>query len=104
MTLSLPASDEILKKAISHKCANCYAAMSLCNQLGGSLTDEWKLCHSYTLKQLLEEATERHLDLSNVRSSVDGIPVKDSLYYKRATGAFTEAEFQKAFKLWQNGG
>lgn len=96
-------SVEKLKKAISLKCANCYAAMEFANILGGSKTDEWILCHSYTLKQLLDEANSLGVDLSEVKSSIDHIPVKDSLYYKRATGEMTEQEFRAAFKKWQNG-
>lgn len=97
-------SIDRLKKAISLKCANCYAAMEFANALGGSKTDEWILCHSFTLKQLLDEANAQNVDLSDVKSSIDNIPVKDSLYYKRATGEMTEQEFRAAFKKWQNGG
>lgn len=96
-------SIEKLKKAISLKCANCYAAMEFANALGGSKTDEWILCHSFTLKQLLEEANSQGVDLSDVKSSIDDIPVKDSLYYKRATGDMTEQEFRAAFSKWQRG-
>jgi len=96
-------SKEALKKAISLKCANCYGAMEFANALGGSKTDEWILCHSYTLKQLLDEANSLGLDLSDVKSSIDEIPVKDSLYYKRATGEMDEKEFRAAFSKWQRG-
>lgn len=96
-------STDKLKKAISLKCANCYGAMEFANALGGSKTDEWILCHSFTLKQLLDEANSLGLDLSDVKSSIDDIPVKDSLYYKRATGEMTEQEFRAAFSKWQKG-
>lgn len=96
-------STDKLKKAISLKCANCYGAMSMCNALGGMATDEWILCHAYTLKQLLDEANSLGLDLSDVKSSIDDKPVKETLYYKRATGEMTEQEFQTAFRKWQKG-
>ena len=102
--INLPAKIEGLKKAISLKCANCYAAMSFANLLGGTMSEAWYLCHNYTLKQLLDEANAQGVDLSDVKSSIDDIPVKDSLYYKRATGEMTEQEFKAAFKKWQNGG
>jgi len=96
-------SIDKLKKAISLKCANCYAAMEFANALGGSKTDEWILCHSFTLKQLLDEANAQGVDLSDVKSSIDNIPVQESLYYKRATGDMTEQEFRAAFSKWQRG-
>jgi hypothetical protein len=96
-------SVEDLKKAISLKCANCYAAMSFANALGGSRTDAWYLCHAHTLKELLDEANTQGVDLSDVKSSIDNIPVKESLYYKRATGDMTEQEFKAAFSKWQRG-
>lgn len=103
LTIERTPSSEDLKKAISLKCANCYAAMSFANALGGSRTDAWYLCHAYTLKELLDEASSLGVDLSDVKSSIDNIPVKDSLYYKQATGEMTEQEFKTAFKKWQNG-
>lgn len=96
-------STDDLKKAISLKCANCYAAMQFANILGGSRTDAWHLCHAHTLKELVDEANSLGVDLSDVKSAIDNIPVKDSLYYKRAMGIMTEQEFKAAFKKWQNG-
>lgn len=103
LTVERVISTDKLKKAISLKCANCYGAMEFANALGGYKSDEWILCHSYTLKQLLDEANSLGLDLSDVKASIDDIPVKDSLYYKRATGEITEQAFRAAFKKWQNG-
>jgi hypothetical protein len=96
-------SKEDLIKAISLKCANCYAAMSFANALGGSRTDAWYLCHAYTLKQLVDEADSLGVDLSDVKSAIDHIPVKESLYYKRAMKLMTEQEFKAAFSKWQKG-
>lgn len=95
---------QALKEAICLKCANCYVAMSFANVLGGTPSDAWYLCHAYPLKALLAEARERGLDLSGLKAAVDGIPIEQSLYYKRATGAMTEDEFQAAFREWQKGG
>jgi hypothetical protein len=77
--------------------------MSFANAIGGSRTDAWYLCHNYTLKELVDEADSYSVDLSDVKSSIDNIPVKESLYYKRAMGLITEQEFKAAFKKWQNG-
>ena len=96
-------SHKELKEAIRLKCANCYAAMSFANALGGSRTDAWYLCHTYTLKQLLDEADSIDLDLSDLKSAIDNIPVKESLYYKQAMGLMTEEEFRAAFRKWQKG-
>jgi hypothetical protein len=96
-------SAEELKEAISIKCANCYAAMSFANALGGSRTDAWYLCRAYTLKQLLDEASSIGLNLSGLKSAIDDIPIEESLYYKRATGEMDEQEFRAAFSKWQRG-
>lgn len=96
-------SHDSLKKAISLRCANCFAAMQFANILGGTQTDAWYLCHTYTLRQLVDEANSLGLDLSEVKSSIDDKPVKETLYYKRAMDLITEQEFRAAFKKWQNG-
>lgn len=96
-------SVESLKQAICLKCANCYGAMSFANAIGGSKTDAWALCHAYELKQLLEEAEAQGLDLGDARAAVTNEPVRETLYYRRATGELSEAEFQKAFRAWQRG-
>lgn len=96
-------STEDLKKAICLKCANCYAAMQFANILGGSRTDAWYLCHAYTLKQLVDEANSLGVDLKGLKSSIDNIPIEDSLYYKRAMDLMTEQEFRAAFSKWQRG-
>lgn len=92
-----------LKEAICLKCANCYGAMSFANALGGSRTDAWFLCHTYTLKQLLEEARQQNLDLSGLKCAVENQPIEETLYYKRASGLITEQEFKTAFSKWQKG-
>ena len=98
-----PIAVKALEEAICLKCSNCYEAMSFANALGGSRTDAWYLCHTYSLKELLAEATERKLDLSRLMTSVEATRVVDSLYYKRATGLMTEDEFQEEFRKWQGG-
>ena len=34
---------------------------------------------------------------------IDRKPVQETLYWKRATGEMTEAEFKAAFSKWQRG-
>jgi hypothetical protein len=73
-----------LREAIRLRTANCYAAMSFANALGGMRTDAWTLCHNHTLKELLAEAEAQQLDLDELKSAIDDIPVKQTLYYRRA--------------------
>ena len=100
---TVPISVEALKEAISLKCANCYGAMAFANALCGGRTDAWLLCHTYPLEKLLEEAEARNLDLSDLKSAIDDVPVQETLYYKRAKNLITESEFRAAFAKWQRG-
>ena len=95
-------SHKALKEAICLKCANCYGAMSFANALGGSKTDAWLLCHAYSLKVLLGEAAAQKIDLNGLVSAIDNQPIEQTMYYRRATGAITEEEFQAEFRKWQN--
>ena len=103
ITLEQEITDKDLTKAISLKCANCYGALSFANALGGSQDVPWQLCHKYPLKDLLEEAEQRKIDLTNVNAAVEVIPVQETMYYKRAKGIITEEEFQKLFRKWKRG-
>ena len=97
------ASEKDLLEAIHLKCANCYGAMSMVNALGGIRTNTWMLCHTYTLKRLLDEAEVLGLDLSQLKTAVHNTPVTESMYYKRAKGIVTESEFNELFKQWREG-
>jgi hypothetical protein len=101
--ITISPNPEDVKEAIRLKCANCYGALAMCNRLGGTATKAWDLCHSYSLKDLLEHAKEANIDLKGIKAAVDNTPIEDSLYYKRATGIFTEEEFQTEFCKWKNG-
>lgn len=103
MALAMTVTDAELKTAISYKCSNCYAAMAMGNRIVGGRDNVLALCLSTTLASMLEEATERGIDVASLHCAVGEQPVKDSLYYKRATGEMTEREFLDAFRRWQNG-
>jgi hypothetical protein len=92
-----------LKEAISLRCAMCYTVMSIANQIGGSRTDAWLLCHSHSLKELLEEADALGLDLDDVKASIDDIPVKDTLLYRNARGLVSKDEWNAFVRRWKNG-
>lgn len=96
-------TNKDLTKAISLKCANCYGAMSFANALGGYQDIPWQLCHKYPLKDLIEEAENRNIDLSNVNAAVEVMPVKETMFYKRAKGLITEQEFKELFRKWKRG-
>ena len=98
-----PATPEQIRGAVSLKCANCYGAMSFANAIGGALCAEWVLCHAHTLKALLAFATAQGISLDGLLSAVDKTPVQETLYYRRAAGLMTEAEFQVEFSKWQRG-
>ena len=97
-------NDLDLKEAISLKCAMCYGALSFANAIGGFLTKPWELCHTYSLKDLLLEAEERKIDLSDTKSAIDGKPIRDTLYYKKAKGLISDEEYKNRIKEWKNGG
>lgn len=97
------AKPEDIKDAIHLKSANCWCALSIANALGGTPSPGWDLAHAIPLKRLIEVAKERNIDLAGLKSAVDGIPVEESLYFRRAAGTMTEEEFRKAFRAWQNG-
>lgn len=101
--LEVEITDKDLTKAISLKCANCYGALSFANALGGYQNIPWKLCHKYPLKDLIDEAERRNIDLSKVNADVEVMPVIDTMYYKRAKGLITEDEFQQLFRKWRRG-
>lgn len=103
ITLKREITDKDLTEAISLKCANCYGALSFANALGGYQDTPWQLCHKYPLKDLLEEAEQRNIDLSGVNAAVEVMPVMDTMYYKRAKGLITEKEFNELFNKWQRG-
>ncbi len=104
LKVEYPITDADVKEAISLKCANCYGALNMANAMGGADSVPWKLCRLYPLKDLLDDASRRGIDLTSLKAAVDGTPVTESLYYKRAAGVMTEQEFQAAFRVWQNGG
>ncbi len=97
------ASVTDIKDAVRLKCANCYGAMAMANAIGGSRTPGWDLCHGHSLKEILAEAKEQQIDLSGVKSAVDDKPVETTLYFQRAAGTITEAEFKTKFREWQEG-
>lgn len=103
MTISIKPKAEDVKKAICLKCAPCYGAMSFCNVLGGSRSNAWDLCHSFTLKQLLDEAKEQNIELRGLVCAVENIPIEDTFYYKQAMGLVTEQEFRELFNKWKRG-
>lgn len=103
LSIETPVTNKDLIEAIQLKCSPCYAAMAMCNALGGSVTVPWTLCHSQTLKTLVDEANTRLVSLDGVECSVEKQPIKETMYYKRAMGLITEDEFQAAFRKWKNG-
>ncbi len=96
-------SVESLKEAIRLRCAMCYTAMSFANEIGGSRTDAWDLCHKHSLKELLEEADAQGLDLDGIRAAIDDVPVKDTLLYRNARGLVPKDEWEAFIRRWKNG-
>lgn len=103
MAVTIEPKPEDVKEAIRLKCANCWGVLAMANSLGGSDTPAWTLAHTTKLKDLLDHAEEKKIDLTGLLSAVEKQPVQQSLYYLRATGGMTEAEFQAAFRKWQRG-
>ena len=95
--------DRHLIEAIRTSCENCWGALQMCNALGGDRDEKWAALHTFTRKQLVEEANRRGINLTDVKLEIDpkGTPVTESMYYKRSMGVMTEAEFQKAFREWK---
>jgi hypothetical protein len=92
---------EALQKALCIKCDNAYATLAKVNM--NNYRDEWWLCHTYSLAELIQMAEVQGINFGELFTVTDKIPVRNSLYYKRATKAITEAEFRSAFMRWQRG-
>jgi hypothetical protein len=91
-----PISDASLITAIATKCATCYGALAICRGLSGAEeTDEWWLMRNHTIKQMLEEADKRGLDLLNTLTEIDKQPLYASMKYKHARGLINDAELRR---------
>ena len=91
-------TDADVKKALSLRCAICFGALQLCRALGrADEPNEWWLANNYTIKQLIEEADRRGLDLSDVETDVEHQPLRLNMRYRLARGEITEREFHAYF-------
>ena len=82
---TVPVKDSDLLHAIELRCSECFPAMNIANALGGSRTVPWDLVRTYSLVEMLQEAKDRGLDLSNLKAAVDGRKVVESKAYAMAS-------------------
>lgn len=62
--LTLPVSNETLRRAIELRMSDCYPAMSIANALGGTPSNSWAIARKYRLALLVEEAIDRGLPVA----------------------------------------
>ena len=80
--------DEDLLKAISLRFGRHYPAMNMARAFGGAPSVPWSILEQYTPDQILEEAKERELDISELEASMTScdccprLVVDSSLYLK----------------------
>lgn len=85
LTIQKPLTDETLKQAIAIRCATCFTAMRIANQLAGAPSDAWDTIYQYSLIELIEEAERRKFPL-DMMYTMEGNATKitDSKAYQMA--------------------
>jgi len=82
LTTVKPVTDAILVQAIRTLINGCFPAMRFANAVAGLPSEKWEVLHSFTPKQLLDEAAERGVKLEGLRSDVDDRPIEESRVYQ----------------------
>lgn len=78
LTLQKPVTDQSIVDAISLACSPVLGALNFANAVGGHETDAWRLVREQKLSQLIDEAAERGIDLSEVKAACCDILVFDT--------------------------
>ncbi len=66
-----PTNDDIAE-AICIRTSECFGALRMANALAGYETNTWHLIRHYSLENLKEEATQRHLSFTGEYSPLKG--------------------------------
>jgi hypothetical protein len=75
-TIQKPIKDADVSEAIALKANACFGALAFCRGISGAEeTNEWWLAMKFGLKELVQEARDRNIDLITVVSSVERQPV-----------------------------
>jgi hypothetical protein len=105
-TTTKPVTDEGIIKAICLKAQACYNALAICRALGGEKNfedEEWWLCSTFCLKELVDEAKTRNLDLSQATTPVERQPVLQAMKYRHAVGEITTVELNQWWQKVKSG-
>lgn len=78
LTLSKPLASSDLCEAIALCCSPVFGALNMMNALGGAQTDAWNAVRTFTLEQLIDEAAQRDLDLSELMAACSQVRVFDT--------------------------
>jgi hypothetical protein len=93
-TIQKPIKDADVSEAIALKANACFGALAFCRGISGAEeTNEWWLAMKFGLKELVQEARDRNIDLITVVSSVERQPVLESMRVRHALGEITDSEF-----------
>jgi hypothetical protein len=97
-------SDEAIVAAIAIKANACYGALAICRGLSsaGFDDDEWWLARNYSLRDLVQEADGRGLDLSNAVTSVERTPITSAMKYRHAKGEVSDADLAAWWRKIKN--
>lgn len=81
--ITIPVAKEVLQKAIELRISDCFQAMNIANQIGGSSSPEWDLVREHSLIDLVAEALDQRMDVGNMKSAVGGVKFTDCRLYEK---------------------
>lgn len=83
LTIDTEISDADLREAIELKMSGCYTALEIANRFGGSQSDAWDVARSRRLADLVSDAIDRDLPVSQFRAAVSGESFTEFCGYMR---------------------
>lgn len=79
--IALEVDNGTLRKAIELRMNDCFPAMNIANSMGGTQSDAWQLVRTFGFDELVAEALDRGLSITEFRSSVDNKMFTDCRLY-----------------------
>jgi hypothetical protein len=99
-----PIQDGDVIKAICLRSSACFGTLLMLRSIGGDFNDpEWYLAKKYTLKELIDEADRRNLDLATSVTAVEQTPLSIAMKYRHARGEVTDSELERWWRAVKAG-
>ena len=83
-------TDDNLIRAIKLRSSECFTAMNIANQLGGSPDAAWNVVRTFSFLDMIREARKRGIDLSSVKAAVGDRLVTEAPVYHDAMRILSE--------------